>query len=108
MDGVVVLLVDCSDKLEVADSVALGLLGTEEGDGGLWWYGSTSGDLAGSDQDEAVALGLPSKVDNGVLDGINNLNRHALFPDAENLEVGSQRLLRLGVTIDLDAEEVGV
>lgn len=90
MDGVVVLLVDGADQLEVTNLIALDLLGAEEGNRCLGRDGGTDGHLAGGDEDKTVTLGLPGKVDNSVLDGINNLDGHTLLLDAEDFEVGCQ------------------
>lgn len=88
MNSVVVLLVHSADKLEVSDLVALCLLWAEEGDRGLGRHGGTDGHLTGGDENETVTLRLPGEVDDGVLDGINNLNGDTLFSDTEDLEVG--------------------
>lgn len=108
MDGVVVLLVDGSDQLEVTNLIALCLFRAEEGDGSLGRNSSTNRDLTSGDEDEAVTLGLPGEVDDGVLDGIDNLDWHTLLLDAEDLEVGGHGLLALAVTVDLDTEERAV
>ena len=108
MDSVVVLLVDCADKLEVANTVTLDLLGAEEANGSLGCNSGTRCDLAGSDKNETVTLGLPGEVDDGFLDAVDDLDGDALLSDAENLEVGGKTLLALAVPVDLDADEVGV
>lgn len=108
VDGVVVLLVDGADQLEVTNTVALDLLGAEEADGSLGRDSRSRRNLASGNEDETVALGFPREVDDCVLDAINDLNWHALLTNAEDLEVGGQALLALAVSVDLDAEEVGV
>lgn len=108
VDGVVVLLVDGADQLEVANTVALDLLRAEEADGGLGRNSRSRRNLASGDEDETVTLGFPREVDDCVLDAINDLNRYTLLADAEDLKVGGQALLALAVPVDLDAEEVGV
>lgn len=90
--------------LEVTGVGTLGLLRAEKGDCRL------GGDSCGTDRlgcgndGETVTLGLPGKVDDGVLDGVDNLDRDTLLLDAEDLEGRGLRLLGLGVTVDLDAE----
>lgn len=90
--------------LEVADRIALALLGTEEGDGCLGRHGRRADRLRRRDDDKPVALGLPCKVNHGVLDRVDNLDGDALLLDAEDLQRGRLRLLGLGVPVDLDAE----
>lgn len=104
VDGVVVLLVDGADELEVANGSLLDLWAVER-DGGLWWGTDldTSWWLLGGDEDEAVALWFPSKVDDGVLE-LEKLNWDLLLGDSEEFEVGESRLLGLGVAVNLDAE----
>lgn len=104
VDSIVVLLVDGADELEVTER-ALGLLWTIEGNGGLWWGTDldTWGWLLAGDEDEAVTLWLPSKVNNGVLQ-LEELDWDLLLGDPEELEVGECRLLGLGVAVDLDAK----
>ena len=104
VDGVVVLLFERAQVLEVADRVALGLLGAEEGNGCLGCHSRGADGLGCGDDDEAVALGLPGKVDDSILDSVNHLDRHTLLLDAEDLERGRLRLLGLGVPVDLDAD----
>lgn len=94
--------------LEVAHGRALGLLRAEEGDRGLGRDRCWPRRLRGCDDDKPVALGLPGKVDDGVLDGVDDLDRYPLFLDSEDLQGGSLRLLRLGMPIDLDGEVRGV
>jgi hypothetical protein len=108
VNGVVVLLVDGADKLEVTNLVALCLFRAEEGDGSLGGHGGTNRHLTCGDENETVTLGLPGEVDDGILDGVNDLDGHTLFSDAEDLEVGGHGLLALAVTIDLDTEVGGV
>jgi hypothetical protein len=108
VDGVAVLLVDCADVTEVTGGTALELLRGEEGNSGLGGNGSLDDNLAGCDEHEAVALGFPGKVDNGILDGVDNLDGDALLTNAEDLQVGGKRLLGLGVAVDLDADVGGL
>ena len=104
MNGVVVLFVGGADQLEVTNLVALCLFRAEEGDGSLGGYSSANRHLTCGDENETVTLGLPGEVDDGVLDGIDDLNGHTLFSNTENLEVGGHRLLALAVTVDLDTQ----
>jgi hypothetical protein len=90
--------------LEVADGVALDLLGAEEGNCCLGRHSGGSHWLGCSDDDKPITFGLPGKVNNGVLDRVDHLDGDALLPDAENLERSSHRLLGLGVPVDLDAD----
>ena len=39
---------------------------------------------------------------------LDNLDREILLPDTEDLEVAEDRLLRFGVAIDLDTQEVAL
>ena len=102
--GVAVLLLDGADVFEIADAGALDLLRAEEGDGGLGRYGCGHDDLSRGDEDEAVALGLPGEVDDGVLDRVDDLDGNALFAHAEDFEVRRHRLFRLRVPVHLDAD----
>lgn len=104
VDGVAVFLLDGADVFEVADAGAFYLFGAEEGDGRLGRDGGRHDDFGGGDEDEAVALWLPGEVDDGVFDRVDDLDRHALFPHAEDFEVRRERFLRFGVPIDLDAD----
>lgn len=103
VNAVAGLFLNCAHKLEVTGSAAL-LLCSEELDTGLGGSGRTGRVLTGGDSDEAGSIGLPGEVNNGVLQVVNNLNGNTLLLDAENLQVGSHRLLRLGVTVDLDTD----
>lgn len=103
VDAVAGLLLNSAHKLEVTGSVAL-LLRREEGDGSLRKDGGTSWCLAVSDNDESGSIRLPGKVNHGILKTVNNLNGHTLLANAEDLQVSGHRLLRLGVTVDLDAD----
>lgn len=94
--------------LEVAHVLALGLLGAEEGNGSLGRDGGDADRLGCGDDGEAVTLGLPSKVNDSVLDGVDNLNRHTLLLHAEDLKSGGLRLLGLGVSVDLDTQVGGL
>jgi hypothetical protein len=108
VNGVVVLLVNGANQLEVTNAVTLDLLGTEEADGSLGWLSRALRDFACGDENETVALGLPSEVDNCVFDTVDDLNGDTLLANAEDFEVGGHALLALAVPVDLDAEEVGV
>jgi hypothetical protein len=108
VDGVAVLLVDCADVTEVTGGTTLELLRGEEGNSGLGGNGGLDDNLAGCDEHEAVALGFPGKVDNGILDGVDDLDGDTLLTNTEDLEVGGKRLLRLGVAVDLDANVGGL
>jgi hypothetical protein len=90
VDGIAVLLVVRADVLEVADASALNLLRAVERHGRLWRDGRGGNGFRGSDDDEAVSLGLPREVDNGVLDSLDDLDRNALLLDAEDLQGGGQ------------------
>lgn len=108
VDAVARLLVKSAHMLEVADGVALGFFGSKESNGRLR-CSRASGELAGGDEAEAVALGLPSEVDDGLLDGIDDFYRNALLPNAENLKVCGHGLSRLGLLdVNLDANIGGV
>jgi hypothetical protein len=96
------LLIDRPNKLEVTSSVAL-LLRGEEGDGGLGGNGNTGRGLAVGNEDETRTVRLPREVDDSVLETVDDLDRHTLLANPEDLEVGGHRLLGLGVTVDLDA-----
>ena len=102
VDTVAGLLLNGADELEVARCVAL-LLGGEERDSSLGKDCSTGGGLAVCDDDETRPIRLPGEVDDGILQAIHNLDWHTLLTNTEDLQVGSHRLLRLGVTVDLDA-----
>jgi hypothetical protein len=56
---------------------------------------------------EPLALRLPREIKNSVLE-LDNLNGIVLLTDTEDLEVAEDRLLRLGVAVDLDAEEIAL
>jgi len=88
VDGVVVLLIGGADQLEVTNLVALCLFRAEERNRSLRGHGGTNGDLARSNENETVTLRLPGEVDDGVLDGVNNLDGHTLLSNAEDFEVG--------------------
>lgn len=103
VDAVAGLLLNGTNKLEVANSVAL-LLGSEERDGSLRENGSAGRGLAVSDQDETRTVGLPREVNDSVLETVNDLDGHTLLTDPENLQVGGHGLLRLRVAVDLDAD----
>ena len=108
VDGVAVLLVDCADVAEVTGGTALELLRGEEGNGRLGGDGSLDDNLAGCDEHEAVALGLPGKVDDGILDRVDDFDGDTLLANTEDLKVGGKRLLGLGVAVDLDADVGGI
>lgn len=102
VNSIAVLLVDSADVTEVTRRTTLELLGSEERDGSLGTNGSVWNDFASGDEHKAVALWFPGKVDDCFFDGINNLDRDALLANTEDLEVGGERLLGLGVAVDLD------
>ena len=104
VDSIAILLLDGADGFEVAHAGALDLLRAEEGYRRLGGHGGGHDDLGRGDEHEAVPLGLPGEVDDGVLDRIDDLDGHALFPDAEDFEVGRERLFGLGVPVHLDAD----
>lgn len=89
--------------LEVTNGITLGLFGAEERNGGLGRDGGSSWGFWRSDNNKAVSLGLPGKVNNSVLDRVDNFDRNALLLYTENLEGSSLRFLRFGVSVDLDA-----
>lgn len=93
VDSVVVLLVEGAEMLKAARDRSLGLLGAEESDGGLGRHSGNANGLGGSDDGETVALGLPCKVDDCILDGVDNLDWNALLLDAEDFESRCLRLL---------------
>jgi hypothetical protein len=105
VDTVAGLLLDRPHKLEVAGGAAL-LLGGKERNRSLRGNGSAGRVLASVDQNETRTVGLPSKVDDGVLEAVDNLHGNTLLAHSENLQVGSQRLLGLGVAVDLDTDVV--
>ncbi|KAI6750781.1 hypothetical protein HG530_014231 [Fusarium avenaceum] len=80
----------------------------EERDSSLGGNSSDAHRLGCGNNGEPVTLGLPSEVDDGILDGIDNFNRNTLLLDAENLKCGGLRLLGLGVTVDLNTNVGGV
>ena len=102
VNGIAVLLVERADVLEVAGRITLRLLWAEEGDGRLWWYSSTRHDFTSCDDDESIALWLPCEVNDGVLERIDDLDWNVLLGDAEDFQVRSHGLLRLGVPVDFD------
>lgn len=108
VDGIAVLLVKCAEMLEVAGVGSLGLLWAKEGHGCLGGHCGGSNRLCGADDGETVTLGLPCKVDDCILDSVNNLYGDTLLLDAENLESSGLGLLGLGVTVDLDTEIRGI
>ena len=63
--------------------------------------------VVGRDEDKALALWLPSEGGDGVLD-LDDLDGAVLVAETEEFEVAVLRLLRLGVTVDLDAKVVAV
>lgn len=103
VDGVAVLAVRRAHQLEAAQDVAL-LLGGKERHGSLGGHRSTAGSLTSGDDDETVSIGFPGKVNHGVLETVDNLDGHPLLAHPEDFEVGGQRLLGLGVTVDLDTD----
>jgi hypothetical protein len=104
VNGIGVLLVHGANVSEIARRTALELFGSEERHCSLGAHGGALNGFASGDEDEAVALGLPGKVDDGVLDGIDDFDGHALFADTEDFEIGGEGLFRLGVTVDLDTD----
>lgn len=105
VDSVGVLLIVCADVLEVTDgSSSLGLLWAVERDRGLWWDSGGNNWFGGRDGDESVTLWLPSEVDDGILDVLDNLDWDSLLLDAENLKGRGEGLLGLRVTVDLDTQ----
>jgi hypothetical protein len=103
VDTVAGLLIDSAHQLEVTGCVTL-LLRCEERDGSLRANGGALWCLAVCDSNESGSIGLPGKVNDGILQAVNNLNGNTLLANAENLQVGGHGLLGLGVTVDLDAD----
>ncbi len=68
VDGVAVFLLDRLDVLEVSNTSTFDLFGAEERDCSFRWDGCCHDHFCGGDENEAVAFGLPGKVDNGVFD----------------------------------------
>lgn len=104
VDGVAVLLLERPEVLEVTNSVPFGLFGAEEGNRRLGGNSGGANGLSRRDGDESVTLGLPRKVDDCVLDGVDNLDGDTLLLDAENLQSGGLGLLGLGMPVNLNAE----
>ena len=104
VNRVTVLLLDGAYVFKVADAGTFYLFGAEEGYGGLGRHGGRHDDFGGGDEDEAVTLWLPGEVDDGVFDRVDDLDRHALFPHAEDFKVRRERFLRFRVPVDLDAD----
>ena len=90
--------------LEVASKLPLGFFRAEKGNGRFGGHSRDADGLCRCDDGESVTLRLPSKVNDGVLDGVHDLHGYALLLDAENLQRRRLRLLGLGVTVDLDAK----
>jgi hypothetical protein len=65
------------------------------------------GRVVARNQSKAVAFRLPSKGGDSVFD-LNDLDGDGLFSDSEDFEVAVSGLLRLGETVNLDAEVVAV
>lgn len=103
VNGVAGLLLNGADNLEVAGRDTL-LFGGEERDGGLGENGGAAGGLAGGDGDETSSVGLPSKVDDGILETVDDFDGDTLLAHTENLQVGGHGLLGLGVTVNLDTD----
>lgn len=103
VDGVGVLLFNSLGAHPLADGTALQLLGCVKVDIRLGGNSSANNGLISSDENEAVSLGLPRKVDNNLLE-LNNLDGNVLLGNAEELERGVVGLLGLGVTVNLDTE----
>jgi hypothetical protein len=57
------------------------------------------------DDGETLALRLPGEVEDSVLE-FDNFDGVVLLPQSEDFKVAEDRLLGLGVTVDLDAKEV--
>lgn len=94
--------------LEVACRRTLVLLGAEERGRGLGGHGGGTGRLGRRDDDKPVTLGLPGKVDDGVLDGVDDLDGDTLLLDTEDFQRRGLGLLGLGVAVDLDAKVRGL
>lgn len=86
VDGVAVLLVQRAQVLEVAGELTLGLLGAEESDGSLRGNGSRARGFGGGNNGKSISLRLPGKVNDCVLDGINDFHGNTLLLDAEDLQ----------------------
>lgn len=100
VDGIAVFPIYRADVFEVSDRGPFGLFGTEEGHGSFWWY--SSGDqrcFGGGYKDESIAFRFPREVDDRIFDGIDYLDWNTLFSNAEDLEVGGQRLFGLRMAI---------
>jgi hypothetical protein len=65
------------------------------------------GRVVARNQSKAVAFRLPSKGGDSVFD-LDDLDRDGLFSNSEDFEVAVSGLLRLGETVNLDAEVVAV
>jgi hypothetical protein len=103
VDGIGVLLLQRLCAHPLSRKAALQLFRSVEKDVSLRRNSSASNGLINSDEDETVALGLPRKVDNDLLQ-FDDLDRDILFGNAEELERSVVGLLGLGVTVDLDAK----
>lgn len=101
VDGIAVFPIYRADMFEVSDRCPFGFLGTEEGHGSFGWY--SRGDkrcFGGGDKDKPIAFRFPREVDDGIFDRIDDLDWDTLFPNAEDLEVGGQRLFGFRMAID--------
>lgn len=71
----------------------LGLFWGKERDGCLGQHAGAGDSLACCDDDVAVAFGLPGKVDDRVLETVDDLDGDTLFFDTEDFEVCGERFL---------------
>ena len=72
---------------EIANGITLLFLGAKEGDSCLGRHGSSHDRFGSGDKDKSIAFGFPCKVDDGVLDRIDDFYRYTLFFDAEDLQI---------------------
>lgn len=104
VDGIAGLLVNGTGKAEAAHASALHLLGGKERNRRLRSDARASNSFSRGDQDETVTLRFPSEVDDRIFQAVYNLHGHALLLDTEDLQVRSHGFLRLGVTVNLNAD----
>jgi len=100
----VVLAVELAQLSKVADHRSLGLFRAVERDLRLGGHRCRYRRLRRRDENEPVALGLPGKVDDRILDRGHHLQRHTFFLEAENLQRCLEKLLVAVVAVNLDAQ----
>lgn len=102
VDCVAVLLLDGSHGGELAEA-ELELLGRVEVNAHFRGDGRARDGVVGSDEDEAVAEGLPGEVDDDLFQ-LDDLHGDVFLLDSEELERGVGAFFGLGVAVNLDAQ----